>query len=187
MKKLITILLLVAIIPTLVFANFLNLSAGTNYSSSDNNNSDELNFGSIKMGPEVRANLSFIEAGLKSQYLTQYMGNNSKLVLSGDVNVLIDLSLIQLGVGISSDPYALLFKEDGSTSTDSDESLEDWLMDSNLNWRLSGGVTLGHLRLIADYTVPTDFKFSDEDTSTIIPDSWENGKVSISFLYNLFR
>ncbi|MFA7108114.1 MAG: hypothetical protein WC162_03100 [Sphaerochaetaceae bacterium] len=186
MKKIITILLFVAIIPTMVFANFMNLSVGTNYSSTESYNSEDLNLSNIYMGPEVRANLSFIEVGLKSKYFSQ-IGNSNKLAISGDVNFLIDLSFLQLGLGISTDSYDISFNDDGSTTNLSGNDMEDWFMNSNLNWRLSAGLTLGHLRFVGDYIVPTNFQFNAEDTSTIIPDSWENGYVSISFLYSLFR
>ena len=186
MKKIVTILLFVSIIPTMVFANFINLSAGTNFSSNEIYNGDDFNIGSLRMGPEVRANLSFVEVGLKSQYLSNDTSNESKIALSGDVDFLIDLSFIQLGLGISSDPYKIFFLQDGRASSETNLNFEDWFMESNLNWRLSAGITLGHLRFIGDYVVPTNFKFKDEDTSTIIPDDLEGGKVSISFLYSLF-
>jgi len=186
MKKIITILLFIVVIPTMIFASFMNLSVGTNYSSTEAYDGADINIGSVKIGPEVRANLSFIEVGLKSQYFSEKLGTESKLAISGDVNFLIDLSFLQLGLGISSDPYCVIFNEDGSTSTYPEESVDDWFMESCLNWRLSAGITLGHLRLIGDYTVPTTFQFDDEDTSNILPDSWENGKVSISFLYSIF-
>jgi len=185
MKKILTILLFVTIVPTMVFANFINLSVGTNYSNNQAYD-DDFSLGSLKMGPEVRANFSFVEVGLKSQYFTEYEGEESQASLTGDVNFLIDLSLIQLGIGISSDPILLHFCDDGSVDPYINSGLEEWFMSSNLNWRLSAGMTLGHLRFIGDFTVPTNFQFDDEDTSTIIPDSFENGKVSISFLYSLF-
>jgi len=186
MKKIITVLLFVAIIPTMIFANFMNLSVGTNYSSTENYNSEDLNLSNIYMGPEVRANLSFVEVGLKSKYISQ-IDNSNKLEISGDVNFLIDLSFLQLGLGISSDSYDVRFNTDGSTTNPSGDDMEEWFMTSNLNWRLSAGLTLGHLRFVGDYTVPTNFQFNDEDTSTIIPASWDDGYVSISFLYSLFR
>ncbi len=186
-KKIIVLLLVVALIPSAIFANDilqLGLNVGYKPTLSQMMEGGELDdyfkWEYFTFAPELKLNLFFIDFDASAYF---NFGNNAILIdtqLASDLYFKLSVVKLALGVGIN-----MPFLYSGDTWTMNGHPLDEAgaaFMNANLAYRAGLGLDFGKFNMMVNYSVPTKGTFSNPDFAP----RWDGGQFSLGLLIDLF-
>lgn len=187
MKKTIVVLI-IALITSSLFANIaLSIGSNIDLNTSIASYKDGINIGEITYSPEIRVKLGALELTTKNKMTSL----SNTLLFSTEVgtSLVADLNVLRIGVGLVSCPITWGWMGDEFITpfinTPSEKFIEEFAS-STINYRANLDILLGHLLIGVDYSVPTQCTFNQKKDIKLYPESWEDGKLTLSLLYSFY-
>lgn len=201
-KKLIAVMLILAVATAGAFASVISLSVGATaqyqlkaaeaWDAGVNGEWGKFtDLSQWSFGGEARVKILFLEATINGLYNktddtnTDYAHEVSFLT-SGGLTINI-AGFLRLGVGLGprfslkiSDTGDYVIQGGGATG------FVDSLKNSPMSYRASADFTLGPVMIGVNYTVDTAFTFAVADFADLAKPNWDSGKIGVSLLYTIF-
>lgn len=188
-KKIIIALLIVALLPSAIFASsdILQLGLNVGYKPTFSQISggevgdevwDYFEWEYFTFAPEVKLNLFFIDLDALAFFNFAEGRTLIDTQLAADLYLKLAFVKLSAGAGVS-----LPFLYDSRGWTINDVPVDgDAFLNANLNYRLGVGFDFGRFNLMTNYIVPTKGTFKNPDFAPNL----ESGSFSLGLLFDLF-
>jgi hypothetical protein len=193
MKRLLALVMVLALTVSVVSAGLLSLGVG-GYALSDSftgGSGSGVDFGSYRIGAEARVGVLFVEASVSALY-NDHAGADA--LFEGLATIGLDMSIFNilhfgLGIGpyfgISETPegFALLYGDSGDLYPAA--NLQEIVVGSTVYFRAHGDLQLGKLSVGVTYQVPTNGYVLGGNPLALLP-IWEDARYGATAMFWLF-
>jgi hypothetical protein len=196
MKRLLALVMVLALTVSMVSAGLLSLGLGgyalnDSYTGGSGSGGDLSDFGAYRIGAEVRAGVLFAEASVSALYNNQA---SAEAIFEGLATIGLDINIFNIlhfglgvgpyfGIGETSQGLALFYGDVGDLSPAS--NLQEILDGSTLYFRAHGDFQLGRLSVGVTYQVPTNGYVLGGNPLAILP-VWESARYGATAMFWLF-
>ena len=195
-KKLIVMLLVVAMLPAMLFASSDIMQIGLNIgyrptldtlmNNPESDWKDYFNMDYFSFAPELKLNLFFIDLDATAQFAFMDEGTLINTEVAADLYAKL-FGVVRLSAGAGLAMPFFYNKANGTWYIDETvpmdgQSFLDTVKNSRLNYRAGVGFDFGRFNMMINYSVPTSGTFMNPDFK---PD-WYNGQFSLGLLVDLF-
>ena len=191
MKKLITILLILVISATGLFAALIQVGPSARYTGDLTNVEEYKDISNYEFGAEARVNLSAFSLAanaLFGQDKTQNIDYFNTIITA---NLRAEIAIFEVGIGAGFDLPIIWDKNSGDVLVEINDALRpldkfyEVFNNSDVLVRASAGVNVGALGVAVDYKLPwsTIMKYIQNEEDTI--ETMKKGRVSVALLINI--
>lgn len=196
MKRLLALVMVLALTVSMVSAGLLSLGVGgyalnDSYTGGSGSGGDLSDFDAYRIGAEVRAGVLFAEASVSALYNDQV---SAEAIFEGLATIGFDFNIFNIlhfglgigpyfGMSVMSEGIALLYGDVGDLSPAA--NIQDIVDGSTVYFRAHGDLQLGKLSVGVTYQVPTNGYVLGGNPLAILP-VWENARYGATAMFWLF-
>ena len=192
MKKVIIILLVLAVSLTGLFAATIQVGPSARFNGDISNVEDYKSLSNYELGAEARVNISSFSLAANVLFGQDRANNIDYFNLIVTANLRGEFAIFELGIGAGFDFPIIWDKTTGNVLVEINgenrpiEKFYEVFGNSDVLLRASCGVNLGGLGVALDYKLPwsTLQKYFQDKEDTI--ETVKKGRVSLALLFNLF-